>query len=152
MMMRQTLLAWALALALLTAPVAAQTAMVPPDRLGGAWTPYTPVATANTGTVTTWGTHVGRYQRIGKTVNFAVIIRITSNGTGSGYVSVTLPVTPRAGWRGGCSGWRGDNSSILGGFIYSDFGTSILAIFAANSLYPGADGAELWMNCTYEAA
>lgn len=61
-----------------------------------AWTSYTPTMAAGSGTFTS-ASATGRYKQIGKTVFVQIVATITTVGTASGFVSVTLPVTPN-GW------------------------------------------------------
>ena len=53
---------------------------------------YTPVVTAETGTITSY-TSTGNYYEIGKMVFFTIGIVITNAGTGSNAVLATLPFT-----------------------------------------------------------
>src|SRR5687768_17034436 len=55
------------------------------------WTAYTPSVSAGVGAFGS-ASATGRYTQIGKTVLFSLAATITNNGTGSGYVIVTLPV------------------------------------------------------------
>lgn len=65
---------------------------------GGAWTAYTPTLTADVvNPIIGNGEIAGRYSQTGKTVHFTMWIRIGSTTQrGSGYWSVTLPVTSYA--------------------------------------------------------
>jgi hypothetical protein len=64
-----------------------------PDNLG--WTTYTPVVTSQTGTITAY-TATGRYKQLNKTVILETDVVITTFGTASGVMIVTLPVTSAA--------------------------------------------------------
>ena len=75
----------------------------------GAWSAYTPALTAAT-TNPTLGTGgaveaSGRYEQIGKTVRFQVVIRFGTSGvsTGNGNYRISLPVPARATTLGGAS-------------------------------------------------
>lgn len=57
-----------------------------------AWTTYTPTVTAASGTFTTVSA-TGRYKQMGKTIQTQIKITITTVGTASGGISVTLPFT-----------------------------------------------------------
>lgn len=59
---------------------------------GIAATPFTPTITATTGTITTVSA-TGFYKQFGKLVYVNVDVAITTNGSGGGALSVTLPVT-----------------------------------------------------------
>jgi hypothetical protein len=57
----------------------------------GAWTAYTPTVTSSGGTITTVGTRVAFYQQIGKTVLVNFLVTITTVGTATGQLLLTLP-------------------------------------------------------------
>jgi hypothetical protein len=57
----------------------------------GAWTAYTPTVTSSGGTITTVGTNVAFYQQIGKTVLVNFLVTITTVGTATGQLLLTLP-------------------------------------------------------------
>ena len=84
---------------------------------GGAWTAYTPVITASTGSFTTVSA-TGYYQVIGKTCFVSVNITITTVGSASGLIYATLPFTSAA--RIQIGGWGMETSStgnMLKGYI-----------------------------------
>jgi hypothetical protein len=56
-----------------------------------AWTTWTPTATPQTGAFTTVATS-GAYLAIGKLVHFSLTVSITTAGTASGTISVSLPI------------------------------------------------------------
>jgi hypothetical protein len=62
---------------------------------GTAWTAYTPTITSGSGTITTVSA-TGTYKTLGKTCWFTANITITTAGTGSGYLGVSLPFTQAA--------------------------------------------------------
>lgn len=61
-----------------------------------AWTTYTPVVTAQSGTITSY-TATGRYLRKGKTVSVEVDVQITTAGSAAQAAVVSLPFTSRNG-------------------------------------------------------
>jgi hypothetical protein len=102
-----------------------------------AWTSYTPTVTAQSGSITT-SSAVGFYSQSGKTVCYSARVTITTAGTGSGTLIVTLPITAqtRSGleWIGtalegqttGNSGWASVVSAATAVNIRSyNFGTFI---------------------------
>jgi hypothetical protein len=119
---------------------------------GTAWSTYTPTVASTSGTITTLGTVTGRYKQIGKTLFLNVVIPITTNGTGAGAVTVTLP--------GGMTGaattqtmhGREDFStgSALQGVLYS--GASSFQIYTYNNNYPGGSGYSLSLSGVVEIA
>lgn len=56
------------------------------------WTTYTPSVSAQTGTITT-SSATGRYKQIGKTVFLQASVTITTAGTGTANLIITLPLT-----------------------------------------------------------
>lgn len=61
------------------------------DDVTSAWTPYTPVVTAASGTFTTV-TATGRYKKIGRTVFVTANLVVTTVGTATGAARMSLPV------------------------------------------------------------
>lgn len=59
------------------------------------WATYTPVVTAQTGSITSY-TATGRYLQTGKTVILETDVVITSVGTAAGLMVVTLPINSAA--------------------------------------------------------
>jgi hypothetical protein len=114
----------------------------------GAWTAYTPTITANTGTITTKSAS-GRYTQIGKTVHFHATIFITTNGSGAGFVIATMPVTAQNANACALYGRSDLTGKGLSGVMIS---TTTIAILNYDGTYPGADGANLRIDGTYEAA
>lgn len=60
-----------------------------------AYTPYTPTVTASSGTFTTVSA-TGRHKKRGRTVFINIVVTITTVGTASGAVQVTLPFVSAA--------------------------------------------------------
>jgi hypothetical protein len=54
------------------------------------WTTYTPVLTADSGSITSYGA-AGAYKIVGKTCHFRLRIAVYDNGTGAGGMRATLP-------------------------------------------------------------
>lgn len=117
----------------------------------GAWTTASPTPTPGAGAFTT-ATAATRYVVIGKTVVLSGIITITTNGTGSNFVSVPLPFTAAAGSTAYMG--TGRESAISGAALTVTIvsGGTGVAIRKYDSTYPGADGAILNFTVTYEAA
>jgi hypothetical protein len=63
--------------------------------LGDPWTAWTPTITAQAGTFTTVS-GAGRYAAPGKLITWSAAITITTVGTASGLIKMTLPVAARA--------------------------------------------------------
>jgi len=72
-------------------PVASMTSQLLNWYEEGTWTP---TITSSGGTITTVGTCTGQYTRIGRQVTLSMDLRITNNGTGTGYLTVAgLPIS-----------------------------------------------------------
>ena len=102
------------------------------------------------GTITTLGTIVAKYQKKGKTVTGRIQIPITTNGTGSGAISFTLPSTMAADtilWAGGIEK-NSVNKSIAG----KAGSTTTGLLFFYDGTYPGANGYSLNVWFAYEEA
>lgn len=115
------------------------------------WTPYTPTVAAATGAITTVSA-TGEYKRVGKTVTIRATATVTTNGTGAGYVSVSLPVAAATGakvWQG-----SGREDGVSGNMLQARVagGTSVAIVQTYNNNYPGADNAVIQVEITYECA
>lgn len=116
---------------------------------GTAWTPYTPVITAGTGTITT-ATATGRYKTIGKTVFVEMDIAITNNGTGNQSVNATLPVTAAAARYCLVGREVAVNGKSLAGNIAAS--ATLTQIVFYDNTYPGGTGSnELALSGVYES-
>jgi hypothetical protein len=113
---------------------------------GTAWTAYTPVVTATSGTITTLGAVSGRYKTLGKTVFVQMDITITTNGTGTGAVVATLPVTSVFFYI-----VCGREAALLGKMLQGIINANTVSIFNADNTYPGSNGARLIMSGLYES-
>lgn len=82
-------------------------ALFPGGTSSAVWTAYTPVATAQTGTITTY-TATGRFYQFGKLVFVEFEVHITNRGTGAGSLLVTIPVPANAAFNYALSGWEDD--------------------------------------------
>lgn len=111
------------------------------------WRDFTSTITAQTGTLTTVS-EVSKFRRIADTVDFAIHITITTNGTGAGDIRATLPFT------------NGSESHQVFGREIASTGKSLAGTIAASSAsaiitnydntYPGGDGTQVVIQGTYE--
>jgi hypothetical protein len=90
---------------------------------GGDWTTYTPTATAQAGTITSYNAS-GTYMRIGKMVTFMANIGIVNVGTaaGGGSLKISLPVTARTDY---IFTIYGEEVAVTGKAITGSMGASI---------------------------
>jgi hypothetical protein len=115
----------------------------------GAWQTWSPSISAHTGTITALGPITSKYQTAGKTVYVAISVVITTNGTGGGWVQLTLPFTAKT-----YAAFAGRELSATGKGLAANVWPSgnILYILNYDNSYPGADGANLCVSGIYEAA
>ncbi len=123
----------------------ADLAAVAVSGIAKAWTAYTPTITSGTGTLTTTSA-TGRSLVVGKLAFVQMRIVITTNGTGGGFISATLPnATPASYILAG-------RENALTGKMLECHAASVanIAIFFYDGTYPGADGAVLLISGCYE--
>lgn len=114
---------------------------------GLGWISYTPTVTSSGGTLTL-AAATGLYRRNGKVVNVAINVSVTTVGTGSGALRVTLPVTASA-QAFVLSGRLRNNGHMLQ--AYND-GTAYVSVVDYANTFPGADGNTMFVSGSYEAA
>lgn len=113
----------------------------------GAWTAYTPLVGAGAGTITT-ASAGGRYLQLGKLMAVNLSVSITTNGTGSSYVTASLP--------GPSSGigtvFAGRETNLTGKMLQGviSAGSASLIILNYDNTYPGANGAGFVLGGVYE--
>lgn len=117
------------------------------DSLYGAWTATSPAVSSSAGTITS-ASAVLRYVVQGKVCTFTVLVTITNNGTGSGILTVALPV--QAVTVTAFSGRNPTSGKMLQGTVSA--GTSTLNIRNYDGTYPVATGETPFMSGSYEVA
>lgn len=105
---------------------------------GGSWDP---TVTSATGTITT-SVASGDYTRLGDIHFIRVGIGITTNGTGGTSVRFTLPFDASAIHT--FYGRENVGGKQLQGIVSS--GSNIVTVLNYDNTYPGADGAQLYIN------
>jgi hypothetical protein len=113
----------------------------------GAWTSYTPTIAPQTGAFTS-ASATGSYRQVGKTVYVYANITITTNGTGSGFITFTLPVSSPTASTVGCG--REINSTGVALSVTFTASASTASIVKYDNTYPGADGYVLTVSGIYE--
>lgn len=120
-------------------------------RYGGAgkiyvneWRTYTPTITAETGTITTLGAVTGAYKRWDNSLDYAVDIAITTNGTGGGAVQATLPETAVIDNSVGAGREIAVSGKLLSASV--PVNTARVDIRNYDNTYPGANGSRLVAN------
>ena len=113
----------------------------------GPWVAFTPAIGVQSGALTL-ASAVGRFLTMGKTVFVNLSITVTTNGTGAGFITASLPLLPRS------SGVLPGRASAVSGKALSGFFSpgSVVSIFNYDNTYPAASGEVLTLNGVYEAA
>jgi hypothetical protein len=109
---------------------------------------YTPTVTASGGTLTTVSAS-SAYTKIGRTIHWNFTITITTNGTGSGNLRITLPV---AATGVACGAGREITSTGHSFLVQLDSVNSRADLFKYDNSYIGGDGRVYYGSLTYEAA
>lgn len=109
------------------------------------WRAFTPVVSAQTGTITTLGTVTGLYKVVGDTVQVKSAIAVTTNGTAGGDVRFNLPFgTPVETGVGG-----GRERTITGKALQVVTTGTQAAIYNYDNSYPAANGCILDVDFQY---
>jgi hypothetical protein len=112
---------------------------------------WTPTIGAGSGTITTVGTLLGKYNRKGREITLFFSLAITTNGSASGFIFVDgLPFTASTSLvaHTGC-GLSGASDKGLG--VILNTSQNRIYIRVADGAYPGSDGAVLYGQITYLA-
>lgn len=109
---------------------------------------WTPTITSSGGTITTVGTCTGQYTKIGRQVTLSMDLRITTNGTGSGFLAIGgIPINMGSTLYGaGC----GSEIGVTGKLIQiSPATTTTINLTNYDGTYPGATGFRADLIFTY---
>lgn len=116
-----------------------------------AWIAFTPTIAAQAGTLTTVAGQSGVYRKFGKRVEFRLFFSITTNGTGSGYLTATLPFAAAGTLGSDCVGKeRTLTGKLMSGYI--DGATNYVLLQYYDGTYPGASGATYSVSGEFEVA
>jgi hypothetical protein len=122
-----------------------------PGTLMGQWKAYTPTAVPFTGAFGAYTT-AGRYRQVGKTVNVAIQLTITTNGTAAGNIQISLPLIAYSGSGALYQVMYGREIQIVGHMLQGAInpgGTTVFVYDYTNS-YAGGTGYVLDLAGTYE--
>jgi hypothetical protein len=111
----------------------------------GAWTPS---VAAGSGSITTVGTVVGNYTRIGRLVTLFASVTITNNGTGSGSIRISgipFPVSANIPEYVGV-GSNGSTAKTINAILNG----SQIYVFYYDGAYPVASGQTINISLTYQ--
>lgn len=118
---------------------------------GTAWSTYTPTISCGAGSLTS-ATATGRFKTLGKTVFVQIVGTITTNGTCSGRIDLTLPVSAVAATKFVLVGLEtGVTNKQLQGLIGGS-GAGAANVRFYDGTYPGADGAVVVISGVYESS
>ena len=112
---------------------------------------WTPTVTSSSGTITTVGTTVGQYTKVGNLVTLNMFLPITTNGTGAGQILVSnLPFTINSTATAYGVGREGLVVGF-GIFGYVNTGDNKIYLQKYDGAYPGGTGYGLGFTVTYTA-
>ena len=113
------------------------------------WKSYTPTISASSGSLTTVTSVSGYWRKFGKKVEFKVGFEITTNGTGSGTLKATLPVSSVGSTGQICTGKeRASTGKTMSGFIDSASTDVVMQFY--DGTYPGMNGGIYNISGQYE--
>lgn len=117
----------------------------------GQWTAYTPVLTAQSGSITSYAVNLARYIVLGKTCFVQFNINIVNNGTGATSNFITLPpgITAKHPYHFGAGREINATGNMLQ--VYLDTVSSI-RVQTYNNGYPGGTGYNLNGSIAFEVA
>jgi hypothetical protein len=109
---------------------------------------YTPVVTPTAGAITTY-TATGTKRRVGNLVFFSAKVTITTNGTGSGALTVSLPATAASD-----AVFAGRENVVSGATLQAIAvaGSATCSVTKYDNTYPGANGAGVYISGCFEVA
>lgn len=114
---------------------------------GDPWTSVSSTVTSGSGTITT-ATGTIRYYREGRRMFIRATASITTNGTGAGFVKMTLPFAVIAG----NSVLAGRENSIAGVAVLGVASGTTLDLYRYDNTYPGGNGASIVVEGVLELA
>lgn len=120
------------------------------QNLDTAWTTYTPTVSCGSGTITTLGTVIGRWQQLGKIIMFNADISITTNGTCAGNITITLPAAAVSTIRQVGVGLEVNKTGKFTVAQIQESATTA-AFTYYDSIYPGGDGTRNLFSGVYQA-
>lgn len=112
------------------------------------WTTFVPAVSTSNGTLTSFSV-AGRYRLLGKVVELEVTITITNNGTGATALNFALPIAAGPGKYVLVGREDGVSGKMTQGRILA--GATACNVFFYDGTYPGATGAVVTINGSYES-
>ena len=108
---------------------------------------WTPTITAYSGTLTTTSSSDANYTRVGNVVTFSVVLTVTNNGTGAGYLIFTLPFSGSKGYASAIGINTSSGVTVSGSSDSSN--PSTMYMQKTDGTYPIASGQSLRVTGTY---
>lgn len=108
---------------------------------------YTPAVSAGTGTITSY-TASGEYTKIGRLVTVTANVNITDNGTGAGYLIISLP----GGYSAATANYQmgaGKEEAALGTMLQVKGAGADMHVLQYDGTYPGGSGYLIYVTITY---
>lgn len=115
-----------------------------------AWSTFSPVLSAETGSYSNASPSNGRYIAYGKTIHWSLTITIVSAGTAAGAVRFALPVT--AAMTGAYIGNGREGASTGAALVCFNASTTTASVLRYDNATIIASGRTLSLSGTYEAA
>lgn len=111
------------------------------------WTPWVPVLTSVGGAITAYAVNNARFLTFGKLTNIELDVSITTVGTASGDLLVTLPNTPARNFV-----VVGRDITVSGKMLQGSSVSSPMHVcyFDSTSVFPSGNGVRLVLNGSYE--
>jgi hypothetical protein len=117
------------------------------------WFDYTPVVTAESGSLTTISSEQGRWTKLGLVIFFKAGFTVTTNGTGAGSLLVTLPaISASTGATQILNGRRVNGATIEACVVSVGLGASTCQIHKYDGTYPGGSGTGIAVTGFYQSA
>lgn len=119
---------------------------------GSAWASYVPVITSSAGTITTVGAVTGFYKTIGKTCFVRGSVAITTIGTATGRMIISLPVNTVGAGAGNIAGFNPSTQQNSSGIAHYDAANKAGLSKDADGTFPATTGESLYFAGQYETA
>jgi hypothetical protein len=121
------------------------------DTLDNAWVEYEPIVVPIGGSVTTWGTVLGRYRKQGKRVDVKLTFTTTDIGTATIGFTATAPLAAGGSIANILVGKESavNNKAIVG---LLNAGSSSISIYNFDGTFPGVNGGVFTLSGSYEVA
>ncbi len=104
------------------------------------WTTFVPTITAGSGTITSANASIKYSRSAANLVSFIAVVNVVTNGTGAGFIRLTLPLPVFTGLAFPCTGRRANTTFLA---LNGDAEGSFLNITSNTGTYPADSGCQL---------